>query len=484
MTLLQADDVAVFDAAGRALVRPVSLRLEHGEPLMVLGETGSGKSLLAQALIGTLPPELSARGRVRIDGVDRDAAKPESFRGLWGRALAVLPQEPWLSLDPLMRAGMQVAEAHALVRGLAAADARRAAASDLAALGLGAEAERKLPHELSGGMAQRVAFAAARAGGGRIVVADEPTKGLDAARRDEVARLLTDGLADGGGLLVITHDLALARRIGGRLIVLQDGAVVERGTVAAVFAAPAAEYTRRLLDADPERWPRRAANPPGPVVLEGRGLSVARGGRTLVDRLDLTLRGGEVMGVFGPSGCGKSSLGDTLLGLRRPDAGAVRRRIDAPATSFQKLYQDPVAAFAPRRALGATLADVAGRFGRSAAAVEALLMRLDLDPALLARTPGQVSGGELQRLALLRAMLAKPRFLFADEPTSRLDPITQQAVIGILTDIAEAGCAVLLVSHDAALLERTADRRLALRASEAPDAASEKRPVGVVEAIP
>jgi peptide/nickel transport system ATP-binding protein len=483
MTLLQADDVAVFDAAGRALVRPVSLRLEPGEPLVVLGETGSGKSLLAQALMGALPPELSARGRVRIDGVERDAARPEAFRGLWGRAVAALPQEPWLSLDPLMRAGAQVAETHALVRGLSGAAARRAAAADLAALGLGAEAGRRYPHELSGGMAQRVAFAAARAGGGRIVVADEPTKGLDAARRDEVARLLARGLSDGGGLLVITHDLALARMIGGRLIVLRDGAVVESGTTAAVFAAPAASYTRRLLDADPARWPRRAARAAGATVLDCHALTVARGGRTLVEGLELTLRAGEVVGVSGPSGCGKSSLGDALLGLRAPASGAVRRAPDAPRTAFQKLYQDPVAAFAPRRALGPTLSDVARRFGRNAAAIEPLLARLDLTPALLARTPQQVSGGELQRLALLRVMLAEPRFLFADEPTSRLDPITQQGVIGLLGGMAEAGCAVLLVSHDAALLERTAGRRIALAEQADGDAGHRRRPDPLLQTV-
>lgn len=462
MTLLAAEDVTVRDAEGRALVGPVSLRLDPGAPLVLLGETGSGKSLLAQALMGALPPGLSARGRVAIEGAVLDAARPEAFRALWGRRLAALPQEPWLALDPLMRAGPQVAEAHALVRGLAPAQARAAAAADLAALGLGAQAARRFPHQLSGGMAQRVAFAAARAGGGRIVIADEPTKGLDAARRGEVAALLTQGLAGGGGLLVITHDLALARMIGGDLIVLREGAVAEAGRLGEVLARPAAAYTRRLLDADPERWPRRAPRAGGAAVVEARGLGVARGGRTLVEGLDLTVAAGAVAGLSGPSGCGKSSLGDALLGLVAPAAGAVSRAADAPPTAFQKLWQDPVAAFAPRRALGESLGDVARRFRRGGGAVGALCGRLGLDPALLARPPAAVSGGELQRLALLRVMLAGPRFLFADEPTSRLDPITQRAVIDILTGLADDGCAVLLVSHDAALLDRAADRSLGL----------------------
>ena len=182
MSLLKADDITVLNG-GTTLLRPVSLQLDPGEPLVILGETGSGKSVLAQALMGTLPPELAAKGRVAVGDRVLSAARPGDFRGLWGRDLAVLPQEPWLSLDPLMRSRAQVSEAHRFVRSLSRHDARTRAQSDLAELGL-AEAGRSYPHQLSGGMAQRVAIAAARAGGARIVIADEPTKGLDAARRD------------------------------------------------------------------------------------------------------------------------------------------------------------------------------------------------------------------------------------------------------------------------------------------------------------
>lgn len=489
MTLLKADDITVSDGP-TPLLQPVSLTLEAGTPLVVLGETGSGKSLLAQALMGTLPPGLATSGRVTLGTHQMETARADRFRPLWGREIAVLPQEPWLSLDPLMRARTQVGETHQLVRALSAAEARRQGEADLARLGLDPEAAQRYPHQLSGGMAQRVAIAAARAGGARIVIADEPTKGLDAARRDDVADLLLRELNQGGGLLVITHDLELAQRIGGRLIVLRRGEVVEAGETARVFAAPLDRYTRALIAADPRNWTPRstaaratAGTPSEPPVVSARGLAVARGGRTLIDRVDLDLRAGRIFGVTGPSGCGKSTLGDVLLGLVPPLAGAVRRAGGLPATAFQKLYQDPVAAFPRRLRLGRTLADVARRHGAGAGRIDALLERLGLDPVLLERLPDAVSGGELQRLALLRLLLVRPRFIFADEPTSRLDPITQAQVIQLLCETVEQdGCAVMLVSHDAMLIRNTADERLALGR---PDGVAEPQAAGLApEPVP
>ncbi|WP_375173938.1 ABC transporter ATP-binding protein [Pseudooceanicola sp.] len=467
MTLLKAEDITVSQG-DTPILHPVSLHLEPGEPLVILGETGSGKSLLAQAIMGTLPRDLTARGRVALGDHLLDAARPNGFRALWGRQIAVLPQEPWLSLDPLMRAERQVAEAHHLVRGLGAAYAQAQAASDLSHLGLSGAGQR-YPHELSGGMAQRVAIAAARAGGARIVIADEPTKGLDAARRDEVADLLLAELARGGGLLVITHDLALARRVGGRMIVLCEGRVVETGATASVMGAPTQAYTRDLIAADPENWPRRKPAAAGAPVLTATGLAAERGGTRLFSDLSFDLTEGRILGVTGPSGCGKSTLGDVMLGLVRCSTGRVEKAAGLTATALQKLYQDPVAAFPRRRILGQTLADVARRHGQSQARIDALMPRLGLAPALLTRKPDAVSGGELQRLALLRLLLVRPKLIFADEPTSRLDPITQKQVIDLLCEMAATeGCAIMLVSHDPALVARTADHVLSLD----PDAAN------------
>lgn len=460
-TLLSVDAASVSAASGR-IVSPVSFSLRAGRPFTILGETGSGKSLLAQAIIGVLPEGLTATGSVTIDGQVLSLAEPKRFRPLWGRKVGVLPQEPWLALDPTMVAVEQVAEGHRYLGRLGEDEAISAARTDLEALGV-LDAEAKLPGQLSGGMAQRVAFAAARAGGARIIIADEPTKGLDVARRDEVIALLMQEVEAGGTVLTITHDLALARQMGGDLAVMLDGSIVETGEAAEVLSSPSHDYTRRLVAAEPENWAHRAsavAEDTDPILVAS-AIRKTRGGKLLFSGQNLSLRPGEIVGITGPSGSGKSSLGDVLLGLLKADAGEVTRLPQVKPVRYQKLYQDPPSAFPQKITLGEAIADLVRLHRLDRTRVQPLMERLRLSPVLLTRLPTEVSGGELQRFALLRVLLLDPVFLFADEPTSRLDLITQQETIELLTELArERNCAVLLVSHDAVLVEKTCDRQV------------------------
>ena len=348
---LEIRNLRVHGPDGAALVREVSLAARPGVPLTLLGETGSGKSLVLAAAMGVLPPGLRASGSVRLDGAELLGAPVPVRRRLWGRRLALLPQEPWLALDPTMRTLGQVAEVFRVVRGLPRAEARAEAEALLTTFGL-ADAGRRFPFQLSGGMAQRVALAVLRAADAPVLLADEPTKGLDAARRDEAALRLREEAERGRTVLAVTHDVAVARALGGEAAVMLDGEVVERGKAARVLSRPAHPYARRLLAADPEAWPdpppRTSGRAAAEVVVEGRGLAKGFGGRPVLRSADVAVRRGEVVAVLGPSGCGKTTLGDLLLGLLRPDAGEARRLPGFAPWRFQKLYQDPPGAFAPR----------------------------------------------------------------------------------------------------------------------------------------
>ncbi|OYO26766.1 ABC transporter ATP-binding protein [Janthinobacterium sp. PC23-8] len=467
---LDVAGLRVIDAvSGKAIVDGVSLRVAAGGALTLLGESGSGKSLLAQAIMGTLAPGLRAEGAIVIGGERFDAADQHSRRRLWGRALALLPQEPWLALDPTMRVCQQVAETHELVAGKAPKAAREAALRDLAQLGL-QDAALRYPHQISGGMAQRVAFLATHAAGAKLLIVDEPSKGLDSGKRGELLAMLRAAQADGMAVLCITHDVWLARALGGDIAVMLDGAVIEQGAAQQLLSRPEHTYTRALLAADPASWPvrsvRHGLHAPGELVAQAGKVAKSFGKQRLFDGISFDIHRGEVVAITGDSGAGKTTFGNLLLGLLQPDAGTVTRAAGLARTAFQKLYQDPAAAFAPGVKLRTALADVLALHGLQWQAVPPLLARLRLGEQLLDRLPSQVSGGELQRFALARVLLLQPALIFADEPTSRLDPVTQQETLNLLLEAAgDSGCAVLLVTHDEHIARAVAQRRVSLRAA-------------------
>jgi len=454
-------DIRALTVSGeKTIVHPVSLQVRAREPFTILGETGCGKSLLAQAVMGVLPPELQAQGSVFLGERDVLSLVPKQRRAIWGRELAILPQEPWLALDPTMRVLSQVREGYMVTGTISGATAGRMARQTLNGLDL-ADAAGKLPSELSGGMAQRVAFAAASVGGADILLADEPTKGLDAQRWQEIVDLLLRKVADGIGLLTITHDIGVARRLGGQVAIMCEGRIVEQGSAGKVLQTPAHSYSRRLLAADPAIWPKAGGtggNGAAPVI-KARSLGMNRGGKQLFSDQDFTITPGEIVGVTGPSGCGKSTFGDLLLGLLRPDTGTVWRDGTHQPLRYQKLYQDPPASFPRSITIGQAIEDLIRLHALRPEARDELMDDLRLQPELLKRLPDQISGGELQRFALLRVLLLDPIFLFADEPTSRLDLITQQEMMNLLVRCArERHCSILLVSHHADLIDKVADR--------------------------
>lgn len=466
---LTISNLSIRDRSGTVLVSDVSLAVPRGGVLTLIGETGSGKSLIAQSVFGLLPPELAVSGMIRLG--DHDAIAASDTRRLtafWRTQIMLVPQEPSVALDPTMKIGRQMALA-----GMADAEINSA----LRAFDLPASVSAALPFTLSGGMAQRVLVASALGVGAPIIVADEPTKGLDGDRVTQAIAALRQLASAGRSLLVITHDRRVAEELPGNLAIIREGRIVEAGASAVVLSAPASEYARNWLAADPRHWPRclRCCNMTD-LALSAHGLAFGWPGQPMLfNDLDLHLPRRGVLAISGPSGSGKSTLGDIVLGLRRPLAGSVEwggvdivahpSAIRASRQRYQKLHQDPIRAFVPHLTLGRqfqSLEEVKPGL-RVARDLPPLLEQLKVKGSLLSRRPGEVSGGEAQRLALARILLLDPIAIIADEPTSRLDPVVQRETMFLLRSIVERnGVGLVLVSHDRCLLDAVADDHLQL----------------------
>lgn len=461
MTLLNIQNLSVQTQSGLTLVQPISLALEAGKNITILGETGSGKSLLIQAIMGSLPEGLTASGEISVENC-KTSTETDRLQTLWGKTLVMLPQEPRRSLNPIMAIGKQLWESFHFVANKTASKSKTESQNYLAKLGLGDWAE-SFPHQLSGGMAQRASFAIATAAGGKILLADEPTKGLDPTSKDKVIELLKSAYQNGGGLLTITHDIEVAEQLGGYILVMKKGELLEQGEAEALLNNPQHPYTKALIAADPKQWqPLQDLQNihQKPPLVSVKNLSVARGKKTLFSNLSFDLHKGEVLGIVGHSGIGKSSLADVLCGLLKPKSGEVKWHSQSHKThQVLKLYQDPPEAFAPNVSLQTLLDDVINKHKLDRSQIPSLLEQLSLNPEILARTAENVSGGELQRVAILRALLLDPVLLFADEVTSRLDPITQQETIELLINQCRArNCSLILVSHDPNLIEKSCDK--------------------------
>ncbi|AUI66118.1 MULTISPECIES: ABC transporter ATP-binding protein [Glaesserella] len=458
MPLLKIQNLCIHTLDGTELVEPISLSLESGKNITILGETGSGKSLLIQGIMGALPQGLTASGEIFVENCKIDE-QSDRLPQLWGKTLVMLPQEPRRSLNPLIRISRQLWESFRFVAGLSPKNAEKAGEIALTQLGL-ADAQQRYPHQLSGGMAQRASFAIATASGGKILLADEPTKGLDPKSKQEVINLLKQAYEKGGGLLTITHDIDVATQLGGYIFVMRKGKLVEQGEAEQLLKAPQHTYTQALIGADPQHWQplqKIAKNEP---LVSVKNLSVARGNRTLFQGLSFDLHKGEILGIVGHSGIGKSSLADVLCGLLKQKSGDVIWHSQSHKKhQVLKLYQDPPEAFAPNVSLQTLLDDVIEHHQLDRSQIPTLLQQLALSPDILQRNAENVSGGELQRVAILRALLLEPVLLFADEVTSRLDPITQQETIALLIEQCRArNCGLIIVSHDPFLIERSCDK--------------------------
>ncbi|RXJ81021.1 ABC transporter ATP-binding protein [Arcobacter sp. F2176] len=440
------------------LVENINLSLCEKEPLVLLGESGSGKSLIIDAVMGTLPKEFNVTGKIILNGQDILKLSSKNRKKLWGKEIAYLPQEPWRALDPTMNVINQVSEVHKYIHH--EKDSKQKALHDLKEVSLD-NSKNAYPFELSGGMSQRVTIAITHAFNSNVLLVDEPTKGLDKHLCNSVINRLNKEIENKKLVFVITHDIDIAKNLKDNLGIIQNGKLIEYNKSELLFSNPKHPYTKKLLSSETSKWEVEKSEVIDEVVIEAKNLSKTYNDKKLFSDLNFKLKRGEITAIVGNSGSGKSTLGDIVLGLREPDNGKINKPLSSKNIHYQKIYQQPPSAFLPNQILKNSFEDLIKVHNINMNEVYKLLEKVNLKKELLDRKPDEISGGELQRIAIIRVLLLKPIFIFADEVTSRLDPISQQEIIYLLLDIVkEDKLSLLLVTHDRVLAEKISNKIL------------------------
>jgi peptide/nickel transport system ATP-binding protein len=514
--LLSVESVSVtFTTAGRPVpaVAGVSFRVAPGEVLALVGESGSGKTTLALALLGLLPGNATVAGSAFLGERDLFCLRGEELRAVRGGEVGLVFQQPASALDPVFTVGAQLIEAITVHQPMARKAARRRAVDLHTLVGMPDPQHRlgAYPHELSGGQAQRAVIAIALANEPPLLIADEPTSSLDVTAQAEILDLLRDLRARLGlGILLITHDMGVVADLADRVVVLRDGVVVEQASTADLFAAPQDGYTRQLLNAVLPAAPLVAALPDAPTngltgggdhravamdppersvedtpaagaTLVIRNLTVRYPGRLggraspAADGVQLHIAAGEVLGLVGESGAGKTTVAAAVCGLVNPQHGTITlsgadlaalrgRALRQARARIGVIFQDPTSSLNPRATIADSVAEPlrlhrplrGAALGRR---ITSLLDVVELSATLGDRYPHELSGGQLQRAVIARAIALDPDLILADEPTSALDASTQDRILGLIRALqADLRFACLFISHNLAVIERLADR--------------------------
>jgi len=499
-------------------VEDVSISVRRGECLGVVGESGAGKSQLFLATLGLLPATAQVTGSAELGREPLIGRTEKDLDRIRGARVGLVFQDPMTSLTPHLRIGEQIAEPIVRHCGASWRDARRKSLALLERVHVpeAARRMRQYPHELSGGMRQRVMIAIALACGPELLIADEPTTALDVTIQAQILALLAELKRESGlAMVLITHDFGAVAGVADRIAVMQAGRIVELDSAATVLKAPRNAYTRELLEKvrglEPSRDSTEMRSPPGQASNPDAGAGRASGGPAAATRdaalaisslaveysrpgawsaggrvfpalhdVSFELHSGEALGVVGESGSWKSTLARAALQLIRPSAGRVtwlgRSLADLPAPELKHLrrdlqivFQDPLASLDPRMRIGRIVAEPLEvheprlTAGARARQVEQMLVRVGLGPELMSRYPHELSGGQCQRVGIARAMILEPRLLVCDEPVSALDVSVQAQILDLLASLkGEHGMSILFVSHNLAVVRRLCDRVLVL----------------------
>lgn len=463
--LVDIKDLSIHFPEGNSTfeaVRGISFSIEKGEIVGVVGESGSGKSMSALALMGLLPKDAKiASGSLCFEGEDLVTMKPEKRRHMCGSRMAMVFQEPMTSLNPVLKIERQVGESLKIHTNLGNAKVHERVVKALSEVGL-PDPEglcSKYPHELSGGMRQRVMIAQAMINEPDLLIADEPTTALDCVVQAQILELLRDiHRTKGTSILFISHDLNVVRALCSRVIVVYKGEIVEEGKTEDVLLHPKHEYTRHLVASIPE-GDKKECN--GEEILHLEDLNVfydirsgvfrKKGKKHVIHDLNLSAKEGEIVGIVGESGCGKSTLCKTILGLHDNYTGSVKVK---NGVNPQMVFQDPAGSLNPARTIGwimeepLRLRGIANRSERKKLVCE-MLQNVGLDESYASRHPRELSGGQKQRISIGVALLMEPRLIIADEPVSALDVTVQSQILKLLLKLhEEKKMTILFISHD------------------------------------
>lgn len=492
-----------YQGAAAPTLHGVDLDVEAGQAVGVVGESGSGKSTVAWSVIGLLPPGAAVTGgTIRFEDTDISNLPPQQRHRLRGEAIGMVFQDPFTTLNPCMTVGRQLTEVF-LERGLGDASAARQEGlrmMDEVQLPRAADLFDAYPHQLSGGMKQRIVIASALACSPRLLILDEPTTALDVTVEARILALLVQLQASRGlSMLFISHNLGIIEQVCSSVSVMQAGRVVEAGTADEVLRRPQHPYTKKLLEVLPRlaTGPKTSTEdqvPNAPPLEPSRGLPIiqadgigltfgggggggilagllgrTRDGVRALDDVSVTLRRGEIVGLVGESGSGKSTLGRCLIGIYQPQTGRIS--IDGQATGsrrtgdrrIQMVFQNPDSSLNPRHRIGLIIGRpirLAGRTRREAdARVRQLLELVRLPVNYIDRYPHQLSGGEKQRIGIARALALEPEVLVCDEITSALDVSVQATILDLVRDLRDRlRVAILFISHDLAVVSQISDR--------------------------
>ncbi|MCA7014231.1 microcin C ABC transporter ATP-binding protein YejF [Dickeya dadantii] len=498
--LLEIRDLSIAFRNGdqqRQVVDRVSLSIEAGETLALVGESGSGKSVTALSVLRLLPspPVVYPHGDILFAGESLLNASEQRLRQVRGDRIAMIFQEPMVSLNPLHTIEKQLAEVLSLHRGMRHEAARGEIVGCLERVGIRQAARRlaDFPHQLSGGERQRVMIAMALLTQPDLLIADEPTTALDVTVQAQILDLLNELKQElNMGLLFITHNLNIVRRLADRVAVMQSGRCVEQNRTHELFSAPQHPYTRQLLDAEPtgEALPLEQA---ASTLLDVRELGVSFpirrgllrrtvGEKPVLQALSFSLRRGESIGLVGESGSGKSTTGLALLRLLR-SRGEIwfdgqplhrfnRKQMLPVRRRIQVVFQDPNGSLNPRLNVEQIIAEGLRVHHRLSPAEQTQrviqsMQEVGLDPDSRHRYPSEFSGGQRQRIAIARALILQPELLILDEPTSSLDRTVQAQILALLKTLQQTHqLAYLFISHDLHVVRSLCHQVIVLRHGE------------------